>query len=177
MGELTDKGELDFVGLPRLRTHRNQDASGLFRWYNEYVLPELYGRKHLMVRLYNNEEDAARKFNRTENVRPIPASDPDFKSIYSRRSDSESINRGLEDTLYLNRAHSVGHARQHVNLLGYALMVNSLALPEHRQRQRLVSRAWAASLPAARSGRSTPPSGPRDPEGARSPKQPAGRPG
>jgi hypothetical protein len=86
MGELTDKGELDFVELPRLRTHRNQDASGLFRWYNEYVLPELYGRKHkhLMVRLYNNEEDAARKFNRTENVRPIPPNDPDFKGIYSK---------------------------------------------------------------------------------------------
>jgi hypothetical protein len=47
----------------------------------------------------------------------------------------------LEDTLYLNRAHSVGHARQHVNLLGYALMVNSLALHEHRQRQRLASAA------------------------------------
>jgi hypothetical protein len=141
LGELTDRGELDFVELPRLRTHRNQDASGLFRWYNEYVLPELYGRRHLMVRLYNNEEDAARKFNRTENVRVIPPSDPDFKGIYSRRSDSESINRGLEDTLYLNRAHSVGHARQHVNLLGYAIMVNSLALHEHRQRQRLASAA------------------------------------
>ena len=56
-------------------------------------------------------------------------------------SYSEPINRGLEDTLYLNRAHSVGHARQHVNLLGYALMVNSLALHEHRQRQRLASAA------------------------------------
>jgi hypothetical protein len=84
LGELTDRGELDFVELPRLRTHRNQDASGLFRWYNEYVLPELYGGKHLMVRLHNNEEDAARKFNRTENVRPIPASDPDFKGIYGK---------------------------------------------------------------------------------------------
>jgi hypothetical protein len=131
IGELTDKGELDFVELPRLRTHRNQDASGLFRWYNDYVLPASYGGKHVIVRLHNNEEDAARKFNRTENVRPIPPSDPDFKEIYGRRSDSESINRGLEDTLYLGRAHSVGHARQHVNLLGYALMVNSLALHEH----------------------------------------------
>ena len=57
------------------------------------------------------------------------------------RLHKESINRGLEDTLYLNRAHSVGHARQHVNLLGYAIMVNSLALFEHRQPQRLVSAA------------------------------------
>lgn len=52
----------------------------------------------------------------------------DFRGLYGRRSDCEPINRGLEDTLYLGRAHSVVHARQHVNLLGYALMVNSLAL-------------------------------------------------
>ena len=32
LGKLTDKGELDFVELPRPRTHRNQDASGLFPW-------------------------------------------------------------------------------------------------------------------------------------------------
>ena len=141
LGELTDKGDLDFAELPRLRTHRNQDASGLFRWYNEYALPARYGGKHLMVRLHGSDEDAARKFNRTENVRPIASSDPDFKKIYARRSDSESINRGLEDTLYLNRAHSVGHSRQHVNLLGYALMVNSLALYEHRQRRKLATAA------------------------------------
>jgi len=30
--------------------------------------------------------------------------------------------------MYLGRAHSVGHLRQQVNLLGYALMVNSLSL-------------------------------------------------
>ena len=130
---------MDFVELRRIRTSRKQDGSGLYRWYNDFELPTTYGGKTVTVRLYNNDEDAARKFNRTENVRPIPASDPDFKGIYSRRSDSESINRGLEDTLYLNRAHSVGHARQHVNLLGYAIMVNSLALHEHRQRQRLAS--------------------------------------
>jgi len=56
-------------------------------------------------------------------------------------------------------------------------MVNSLALHEHRQRQRLASAAWAADLPAAWSGRSTPRRSPPGPEGAPGPKQPAGRPG
>ena len=65
------------------------------------------------------------------NTRVFPA------RLYGRRSDAESINRGLEDSLYLRRAHSVGHARQHVNLLGYALMVNSLALDQHHRRQPL----------------------------------------
>jgi hypothetical protein len=74
-------------------------------------------------------------FNRTENVRPIPQSDPDFRRLYGRRNDAESINRHLVDTMWLGRAHSVGHVRQHVNLLGFALMVNGLALLEHRHRQ------------------------------------------
>ena len=37
-------------------------------------------------------------------------------------------------------ADSIGHARQHLNLLGFALMVNSLALQQHRRRdQRLAA--------------------------------------
>lgn len=72
--------------------------------------------------------------NRTEKVRPIPQGDPDFARIYARRNDAESINRGLEDTLFLGRAHSVGQRRQLVEVLGYALTVNSLALHRHRKK-------------------------------------------
>ncbi|MBL8774935.1 MAG: hypothetical protein JNK12_03350 [Acidimicrobiales bacterium] len=49
------------------------------------------------------------------------------------------LNRGLDDTLLLRRAHSVGHRRQWINLLGFALMVNSLALMEHRKPQLLAA--------------------------------------
>jgi hypothetical protein len=42
--------------------------------------------------------------------------------------DAESINRGIDDSLYLRRAHSVGHLSQRINMIGYALMVNSLTL-------------------------------------------------
>ena len=85
-------------------------------------------------------EDTARRFNRTENVRPIPPTDPDVARLYPRRNDSESINRNLEDTLWLGRAHSVGHTRQHLNLLGCALMFNGLALHRHqRYRTRLAA--------------------------------------
>lgn len=107
--------------LARKRTHRNQDKNGLFRWYNDYALPDEYGGGTITVRLHGDESDAARKFNRTENIRPIAPTDPDFKKIYARRNDSESINRSLDDTLWLTRAHSIGHVRQTVNLLGYAL--------------------------------------------------------
>lgn len=91
--------------------------------------------------MHGDETDVARKFNRTENIRPIAPTDPDFKKIYARRNDSESINRGLDDTMWLSRAHSVGHLRQTVNLLGHALMVNGLTLLEHRRRREPLEQA------------------------------------
>ena len=97
--------------------------------------PTSYGDKVITVRLHGNDEDQARKFNRTENVRPIPPGDPDFERLFPRRNDAESINRDLDDTLWLGRAHSIGHARQHLNLLGFALTVNSLALHRHASRE------------------------------------------
>ncbi len=125
---------MHFEPLTRVRTHRNRDKSGKYRWYNDYAVPESLGGGTVTIRLHGNSEDATRRFNRTENVRAIPPSDPDFDRLFRRRNDAESINRGLEDTLYLGRAHSLGHRRQQLNLLGYALMVNSIALGEHRRR-------------------------------------------
>ena len=133
IGELTDTGDVAFTELARTRTHRNADRNGRYRWYNDYRLPERHGGGTLTVRLHGNDTDRARKLNRTENLRPIPASDPDFARLYPRRNDAESINRDLDDTLYLRRAHSVGHARQHLNLLGYALVVNAVALHRHQR--------------------------------------------
>ena len=135
IGELTETGDLTFTELSRVRTHRKRDKNGKYRWYNDYVLPDRYQAQRITVRLHANRDDAARKFNRTENVRAIPPSDPDFARLYPRRNDSESINRNLEDTLWIGRAHSIGHARQPLNLLGYALMVNALALHRHQRRR------------------------------------------
>ena len=131
IGEYTDKGNTKLVPLRRVRTHRNADKSGRYRWYNDYQLPPEYGSGMLTVRLHGNADDAARKLNRTEDVRPIPSSDPVFDALYRRRNDAESITRHLEDTMWLRRAHSVGHSRQLVNLLGFALATNSLTLARH----------------------------------------------
>jgi hypothetical protein len=126
--EFLESGESEFIALKRKRIHRNQMKGGLFAWYQDYLLPPNYGGGVITIRLHNNDEDVARRFNRSENVRPIPPSDSDFHVLYARRNDAESLNRGLEDTLYLGRAHSLGHARQHVDVLGWALLVNSLTL-------------------------------------------------
>jgi hypothetical protein len=86
-----------------------------------------------------NDEDAARGLNRTENVRATPPGDPDFYRLYARRNDSESLNRLLEDSLFIGRAHSLGRSRQLVDLLGWALLVNSLTLARHTPSLRLTA--------------------------------------
>ena len=134
IAELTGAGDYRFVELRRVRTHRNADKNGRYRWCNDYRLPTILGGGVITVGLHGNDDDAKRRFNRTENVRPIPSTDPDFDRLYRRRNDAESINRALDDTLWLCRAHSIGHQRQHLNLLTFALGVNSLALHRHRAR-------------------------------------------
>ena len=132
IAEPADTGELVFTELERVRTQRNTDRSGRYRWYNTYRLPHHLGAGTISVRLHRTDEDDTRRFNRTENVRPIPPSDPDFAALYARRNDAESINRALDDTLWLRRAHSIGHQRQHLNLITHALGVNSLAVHRHQ---------------------------------------------
>jgi hypothetical protein len=134
LSELTDTGELTFTALERIRTHRTQSQAGTYRWYNDYRLPADHGAGTITVRLHGNDEDRKRKFNRTENVRPIPPGDRDFERLYRRRNDAESINRHLDDTLRLRRAHSIGHLRQTLNVITYALGINALALHLHCQR-------------------------------------------
>ena len=141
IGALTDRGEMLFEPLRRFRTHRTRDKSGGYRWYNDYRLPQRLGGGIVTVRLHTNDDDRTRHFNRTESVRPIPPSDPDFALLYARRNDAESINRSLEDTLFLGRAHRVGHLRQQVDFIGYALLVNGLTLLRHQRRGRLPAAA------------------------------------
>jgi hypothetical protein len=133
VAEFLETGEGRFEPLRRKRIHCNQARNGSYAWYQDHVLPEEYGGGMVTVRLHRNDEDAARRFNRTENVRPIPPSDPDFQALYGRRNDSESLNRALDDTMFLGRAHSLGQARQKVEILGWALLVNSLTLLRHEE--------------------------------------------
>ncbi len=116
------------------RDRHHADKNGKYCWYNDYRIPDNLGAGTVAVRLHANDDAKQRRFNRTENIRPLPASDPDFDGLCRCRSDAESINRALDDTLWLRRAHSIGHERQHLNLLTFALGMNSLALHCHKQR-------------------------------------------
>jgi hypothetical protein len=128
--ELEVTGKPHAVSLERGRIRPFEAAEGgSIRWYGTYEVPETFGGGGtLTLRLDQTPEDRRRGFNRTEVLSPIPSSDPDFKSLAPLRPDAESNNAALEDKLFNKRAHSVGHLSQRANLLGYALLVNSLTL-------------------------------------------------
>ncbi len=90
---------MTFVPIARVKTERRADAQR-YRWYNEYQLPEEHGGGEVRIRLTGNDQDRRRKLNRAERVRAIPPPDPDFSMLFRRRNDAESMNRGLEDSLY-----------------------------------------------------------------------------
>jgi hypothetical protein len=140
IGALQDNGETLFVPLKRIRTQR-QRGKVAYRFYNQYAMPQGYATREITVRLHNSAEEETRRLNRAENLRAIPPEDPDFDRLYARRGDAESLNRTLEDSLYLPKAHSLGHLRQEADLLGFAQLVNSITLARHRARERLRSAA------------------------------------
>jgi hypothetical protein len=139
--------ELDEVGAPhyrhleliRLQRHQNKDCT--FRWYGYYKLPAEYGGKVISVRLHKNAEDAGRWLNRTEVLRPIPEGSDDFSRLHVLRADAESINRGIEDTLFINRASAKGWRRLLVDQLGYARLVNAITLARCRSKKQTADAA------------------------------------
>lgn len=131
--QLDESGEGAFVPLELTKITRTKNKDRTFRWYGEYQLPAEFGGGVMRVRFDTTDEDVARGFNRSEHLRAIPPGSSDYETLYSRRSDIESINRHLDDTMWLGRAHSVGGERQLIDLLGFALVVNSVALHRYRR--------------------------------------------
>src|SRR2546423_11062129 len=88
--------------LRQIRTSHKQDVTGSYRWHDK--LPEGYWGQDCQGPFYINEEDATGKFNETENVRPIPPSNPDFKWI-TVGGQAQSPSSGGKKT----RCTSAGH--------------------------------------------------------------------
>lgn len=112
----------------KLARRRNRDR---WRLYGEYRLPEQLGAGRIRLRLDRTAEDIAAGFNREELLRPIPPGDPDHDGLYGRRSDTESGNRLLDDSMLRERAHTVGWRRQLVNLTTWAALRNASAAHQH----------------------------------------------
>lgn len=133
LGDLDVNGDITLTRLDRIKIESHRSVDGTWRCYGVDDVPDESGGGTVRVRLDTTDEDRRRNFNRTEHLRAIPPGDPDYQRLYARRADAESINRALDDTCWLGRAHSAGRERQLLNLLGYAIAVNSLALHRHRR--------------------------------------------
>ena len=130
------EGDEILVPLELMKRSRTKNFDGTFRFYGEYFWP-FEGPKTLRFRADQTEDDIERGIHRTENFRLIPHGTEDYDRLYPMRSDIESNNRQLEDTLWINRARSVGKEAQLMDLLGYMVLTNSVAINLHRRRQRL----------------------------------------
>lgn len=136
---MDDRGGPTWERLERIQTMRRPNTT-TFRFYNLYALPARFQDREVRFSLLGNDDDLASHLNRAENLRAIPFGDPDFELIFPLRADAESINRHLEDTLYLKRAHSVGVLRQWSDMLGFARLENAhtrARFARERERERL----------------------------------------
>ena len=128
----TEAGELELAPLARKRTHRMKAAdSGLYRWYNDHRLPEHIGGGQITVRLHQNEADRKRKFNRIETF-GYPALGPRLPAPLQAPERLRIALPVLGGPLFLGWAHSLGWRRQQVEMIGWAVMVNTLTMARHR---------------------------------------------
>jgi len=128
----TEAGDLRFAPLARIRTHRMRARSGLYRWYNDYRLPEHLGGGQITVGLHHDDEDRKRRFNRTENRPADPALGSGLRPSLRPAKRLRVAEPGPAGHPVLRRPHSLGWRRQQVEVLGWALMVNALTMARHR---------------------------------------------
>lgn len=95
-----------------------------FRFYGRY---QTATGAEFSVPFHETAADRQRKFNRCEHLRPFPPGSQQYKTLYGRRSDTESINRQIEDALWQKRANVYGRKRVLVDLIGWAMGQNAIA--------------------------------------------------
>ncbi len=124
---------LDRLELNQVRQEQNKD--GTWRWYGDYELPAKHGGGSVLLRLNKTKDErSGRGANRTENLRVFHPESEQYKRLYGRRSDAESSNRRLQDTLWLGRAHCLGAKHQLLTLIGFQRTQNAIAHARHRAR-------------------------------------------
>lgn len=146
--QLKENGEWHFLPLEATKLHVNRNGDGTASQYRLYVGLKLpaevalrTGKREVTVALYQTQNDKTRAYPRTAHVRAVGSASPDFWIYTKMRNDSESLNRVIEDSLYRHhRARSIGWARQQVDMLGLAGLINALT----RERLRTASLPQAA---------------------------------
>jgi hypothetical protein len=98
---MTEAGDLTCTPLRRVRSHRNRDKSGRYRWYCDYQLPDHYEGQQIngAAARHRRGRGAGSTAPRTSapSRRAIPTS-----SAYPRRLDAESLPRAPWSDDFIN---------------------------------------------------------------------------
>jgi hypothetical protein len=122
------------VRLHPKKQERRSRRDGSCRWYGVFeiphhaVVPPRHRGGTVRIRLDQDARtaDAVRFFNEH---------DGRFRLLHGFRQSTESENHRFKETLPNGRAHTVGLARQSLDMLGYYMMCNQKARIAHERRQ------------------------------------------
>jgi hypothetical protein len=122
---LDEAGEPVILGrLDRTQVKRSRRSSGLYHFNVAYRVPCPAGELTAWVTPHGEAGDPDHR--RAGHVRVIAEGEPDFTRLYGLRNDAESWNSMLKRSLLVERAASLGGARQLVDVLCFALLHNAI---------------------------------------------------
>jgi hypothetical protein len=130
--ELADDGSPIYTPLERTRTTKPRGPRGAC--WCEYGVPEGLGGGSIWLRVTQDDQDIAEGFNREEWLHAIAPGDPDYERLYPRRNDAESGNNTLDNSLWRERAHSIGRPGIRLNCITWAFYRNAQTRALYGQR-------------------------------------------
>lgn len=116
--------------LARRQVKRPRRTSGRYHFNVAYEVPCQLGSFLAWVTPHALAGETDHK--RADAVRVIAEGEPDFDRLYGLRNDAESFNSQLKRSLLVDRAMSLGGARQLLDVLCMALLNNAVAEARHR---------------------------------------------
>ena len=126
---VTADGSLDFVEASRHQTKRDRKSGGTWAFYARHTLTcrSTDGLHDWWEPLTPTQADEEHKFNRSDYLRVLPPTDPDYSRVYGMRADTESLNAQFERAFYNRRLPAWGLHNQTVVVLMAALAQNAWA--------------------------------------------------
>lgn len=126
---VTADGSLDFVEVTRHQTKRDRKADGSWAFYARHTLTCQSSQTvhDWWEPLTPTQTDEAHKFNRSDYLRVLPRTDPDYSRVYGMRADTESLNAQFERAFSNRRLPAWGLHNQTVIVLMAAFAQNAWA--------------------------------------------------
>ena len=115
--------------LPRHQVRRYRNRAGHYRF--SLGVTVTCPRQHFVAWISPHPQRGDTTHRRPDQLRLLPASDPDYDRLYGLRNDSEAINAEYKRTLPHRRAPARGWQRQLLDFHAWATLNNTLAWWRH----------------------------------------------